>query len=313
MMKTLALTMLIPLLTHTYIRAQTISETIQPYPYDTQSVTVRDTIDIAYVDEGEGEQVLLFVHGLGSYLAAWNKNISVLSNQYRCIAIDLPGYGRSSKAAYPGTMSFYSSILAEMLQALNIKEVTLVGHSMGAQISLTTALQHPRLVTALVLAAPAGFEKFTEQDAQVLKSATVPKAVAAAPAEQVKFNVGQNFYEFPDDAKFMIEDRLAMASTNDFMTYCTVVSNNVRGMLAEPVFNSLGEIEKPVMVVYGANDALIPNRYLHKNLTTLEVAEAGVDALPNAQLEIIPECGHFVPFEKADNFNTIVTGFMSDL
>jgi pimeloyl-ACP methyl ester carboxylesterase len=313
MMKTLILTMLIPLLAHTFTRAQTISNTIKPYPYRTQSVTVRDTIDIAYVDEGEGEEVLLFVHGLGSYLAAWNKNISVLSNQYRCIALDLPGYGRSTKAAYPGTMSFYSNILAEMLQALDIQEVTLVGHSMGAQISLTTALQHPRVVKGMVLAAPAGFETFTEQDAQVLKSATVPKAVAAAPAEQVKFNIGQNFYEFPNDAKFMIEDRLAMTSTEDFMTYCTVVSNNVRGMLAEPVFNSLDEIEKPVLVVYGANDALIPNRYLHKNLTTLEVAEAGVDALPNARLEIIPECGHFVPFEKADNFNTLVKAFMSGL
>ena len=48
---------------------------------------------IAYTDEGRGEKTIIFIHGLGSYLQAWIKNVEDLKKDYRCISIDLPGYG----------------------------------------------------------------------------------------------------------------------------------------------------------------------------------------------------------------------------
>jgi len=105
------------------------------YPFDTKFIKVND-YEIAYVDEGNSENVLLFIHGLGSYLKAWDRNIPELKNHFRCIAFDLPGYGKSSKQIHSGEVSFMFEILNEFITKLNLKSVSLVGHSMGGQITL---------------------------------------------------------------------------------------------------------------------------------------------------------------------------------
>ncbi|MBZ0243550.1 MAG: alpha/beta hydrolase, partial [Bacteroidales bacterium] len=64
-----------------------------PYPFELHKVQLSNEVNLAYVDEGTGKETIIFIHGLGSYLPAWKKNIEVLRNDYRCIAIDLPGYG----------------------------------------------------------------------------------------------------------------------------------------------------------------------------------------------------------------------------
>lgn len=291
---------------------KTIAEIIKPYSFETQYVTLQDSIKVAYVDEGKGEHTLIFIHGLATYLPSWKKNIPQLSKKYRCLAVDLPGYGRSSKADYAGDMTFYCNIIHEFIIALKLKNVTLVGHSMGAQISITTALKYPKAISSLVLAAPAGFETFDTKEAAWLKSMFNPQAVAAATPEQLRFNYSLNFYNMPTDIEFMIEDRIDMTEAKDFELYCSTITKGVYGMLDEPVFSKLTELKQPVLVVYGTNDALIPNQILHKGTTTKQVAEKGMEKLPNATLKMIPECGHFVPFEKADIFNKMIVDFLSE-
>ncbi|MTI22858.1 alpha/beta hydrolase [Fulvivirga sp. RKSG066] len=295
----------------TQAQPQTIAEIIKPYSFDTKYAVLRDSIKLAYIDEGAGDKTLVFIHGLATYLPSWYKNIPALSKKYRCIAIDLPGYGRSSKGKYPGTMSFYASIVNELIEKLALENIVLVGHSMGAQVSLTTALKYPEKIESLIVASPAGFERFNENESVWLKSVFKAPIIASATPEQIRANYGLNFYQMPADIDFMIEDRINMAQAEDFMDYCNAVAKGVIGMLDEPVFDDLSEIDQPVLVVYGANDALIPNQLLHKNITTKQVAEASTEKLPNASLHIIPECGHFVPFEKADIFNNLIVEFLS--
>jgi len=78
------------------------------YPYEVKKVELFNDIELAYVDEGKGDQTIIFIHGLGSYLPAWKNNIEGLMSDYRCIAIDLPGYGYSSKGKYEGSMTFFA-------------------------------------------------------------------------------------------------------------------------------------------------------------------------------------------------------------
>ena len=73
-----------------------------------KQVRLDEGIEIAYADEGQGPETIVFLHGLGSYAPAWIKNVSVLKEKYRCIAVDFPGFGKSSKGAYSGKMSFFS-------------------------------------------------------------------------------------------------------------------------------------------------------------------------------------------------------------
>lgn len=289
-----------------------ISEIIAPYAYNTNYTTLADSIKLAYVDEGSSDTTLVFIHGLATYLPSWRKNIKFLSEKYRCIALDLPGYGRSSKALYPVSMRFYAQIVNKFLKQLDLQNVTLVGHSMGAQVSITTALEYPEVVNSLVLASPAGFETFTESEASWLKSVSTPSLFAAATAEQIRANYKLNFYSMPPEVDFMIQDRINMKEASDFDIYTHIVAGGVAAMLDGPVFSHLDQLHVPVLILFGASDALIPNQFLHKALTTKNVAESGNNQLPNSTLAIIPECGHFVPYERSDIFNQRVIEFLSD-
>lgn len=278
------------------------------YPYPVKKATLPDGVEIAYMDEGQGP-VLLMIHGLGSYGPAWKKNMEVLKSSYRCIAVDLPGYGHSSKGDYPIDMKYFARQLQVFLQQLGIEKATWVGHSMGGQISITAALYYPQAVERLILAAPAGFETFTEGEKQWFREALTAESVKKTPTEQLVLNFYDNFFEFPEDAAFMISDRLAMRKTVDFDWYCTTIPKCVQGMVNQPVFDFLGEIKQPTLVVFGQQDNLIPNRFMHGGFTRT-VMEQGAAKIPGARLVPVDKAGHFVQFEQPEAFNAAVTSFM---
>ena len=128
---------------------------------------------IAYAEDGSGEKTLLFIHGLSSTLEAWKKNIQGLKDDYRCIAVDLPGYGKSSRNSTNYSLNDYGGMLQEFIEKKDLKNVILVGHSMGGQIAMHTVLNYPGDFKKLVLIAPAGIETFSEQEATLMK-ASIP-------------------------------------------------------------------------------------------------------------------------------------------
>ena len=101
------------------------------YDYPVKYAELKNDIKLAYIDEGKGSETILMIHGLGSYLPAWKKNIGELSKNYRVIAVDLPGYGKSSKIPHSGLMTFYAEVIADFIQKLELGPVNLAGHSMG--------------------------------------------------------------------------------------------------------------------------------------------------------------------------------------
>ncbi len=280
------------------------------YPYQVQKIVLSDTLDLAYIDEGEGDNTLVFIHGLGSYLKAWNKNIEELKKHYRCIALDLPGYGKSSHGDYPYDMTFFAKSIRSFLDSLQLKNVVLVGHSMGGQIAMHTVLQDDTRINKLILLAPAGFETFTKEQKQWFANFVTPEAVKATPEAQIVRNFEINFHQMPDDARFMIEDRMAMRQTPAYDHYCAMIPKCVQGMLDQPVFDQLPNIKIPTLILYGENDLLIPNAFLHPNLTTREVAEKGQAQILNSQLEMIPLAGHFVQWEQAGKVNQHILKFL---
>ncbi len=218
---------------------------------------------IAYAEEGSGEKTLLFIHGLSSTLDAWKKNIQGLKDDYRCIAVDLPGYGKSSRNSTNYSLSDYGGMLQEFIEKKDLKNVILVGHSMGGQIAMHTVLNYPEDFKKLVLIAPAGIETFTEQEATLMKASYTPVMVVNTTNEQILANYKLNFFEFPEDAQQMVDDRIRIKSAQDFPAYAEVVVNNIHAMLDEPVIDRIKEINIPVLMIWGANDMLIPNKYLH--------------------------------------------------
>lgn len=280
------------------------------YSFDVKKISLAGNLEIAFADEGRGDQTILFIHGLGSYIPAWKKNINVLKHHFRCIVIDLPGYGKSSREVHSGKMDFYSSVLQQLVTKLQLKNVTLAGHSMGGHIAINTALMYFEIIKKLILIAPAGFEEFSADEIEWSKKTYTPQYFEAASDSQIKLNVEANFFNMPEDAEFMISDRINMKEEQNFSNYCTVVSNSLRGMLENPLSDRLSLIKQPTLVFFGLNDKFIPNRIFHKT-TTEEIARTGTDKIPNSKLIMIPECGHFIPFEKPDEFNNAVINFLT--
>mgnify|MGYP001305517098 CR=1 FL=1 len=279
------------------------------YGMQVRKMALKDDITIAYTDEGKGEQVILFIHGLASYIPAWKKNIAELQNDYRCIAIDLPGYGRSSKGNYVGSMSFYAGVIKEFCDKLGIRQVNIAGHSMGGQIAMVAALKYPELVNKLILIAPAGFETFNKGQRQWFRDVMTVDGVRLTTVEQIRLNYAYNFYNMPDDAQFMVDDRIAIRSAKEFTDYCFNITQSVKGMVDEPVFEFLPDIKNKTLCIFGTNDNLIPNRYLNGGKTE-KYARKGAARMPDCILEMIEKAGHFVMFEKADECNRLIGEFM---
>lgn len=265
--------------------------------------------EIAYTDEGKSDKTIIFIHGLGSYSQAWIKNVEELKSNFRCISIDLPGYGKSSKETHSGLMTFYAGVVNEFIKELNLSKVSLAGHSMGGQISITTHLLYPDAVESLILVAPAGFERFHKGQKQWFRDVMTLDGVKKTTTEAIQNNLATNFYKVPSDAEFMITDRISMRTATDFDAYCYAVVQSVRGMVDNPVIDYLEDIKVRTLILFGENDNLIPNRFLNPGPTS-EIAQYGASKIKNCKLVMVPKCGHFMMFEKPEVFNAEVKAFL---
>jgi len=287
---------------------QTISE-LATYELPVKTIKINQET-IAYTDEGNGDKTLVFVHGLSSNLDSWKKNLQGLTGDYRCIAIDLPGYGKSSRSKTDYSLAEYAKVLNDLVEKMELSNVVLVGHSMGGQIGLHSVLNYPQTYQKLILIAPAGIETFTEQEAAVMKSAYTPAMVVNTSDEQVLANYKLNFYSFPDEAQSMVDDRIAMKEAEDFPDYAETVVNNIHAMLEEPVIDEIQNIKIPVLMIFGKDDMLIPNKYFHPSESIEGLIETSEEKFQDLEVEVIDEAGHFVNFEKAEAVNAQIKSFL---
>jgi pimeloyl-ACP methyl ester carboxylesterase len=281
------------------------------YPMPVSHLRV-DGIEIAFSDAGVGSPTLLLIHGLGSYMPVWQRNLDALSAQHRVVAIDLPGYGKSDKGNFEYSMAFYARVVDRVIDALALEHVVLVGHSMGGQIALTHALRFPGKAAALVLVAPAGFERFGPGEGPWLAEVVDKDYVARTPPEAVYANVAINFWSMPKEARFMVDDRLRVVGGPDFDDYAYAIARSVYAMVHEPVLDRLQQIRVPALVIFGADDGLIPNPVLHGG-STRSVAEAGTARLARGRLVLVPRAGHMVQFERPAEFDAAVLAFLKEV
>lgn len=105
----------------------------------------------------EHERTLVFVHGLGDNGARdWDRIIAALANRFHIVTFDLPGFGRSERKTLAYSPESYARFLHWIITTYTEGHVTLIGHSMGAAISLYYAAQHPEAVQRMILFDAAG-------------------------------------------------------------------------------------------------------------------------------------------------------------
>jgi pimeloyl-ACP methyl ester carboxylesterase len=279
------------------------------YPYHTDTISLSGTGKINYIDEGTGDQTILFVHGLANYALGWKRNIEALKAHYRCIAIDLPGNGLSEHGNFPYSIQYFAEVIAAFATKLQLKNLWLAGHSMGGQIALATALNHPQLAEGLLLCAPAGFEVFTPWEATMYQTSISVFDYFSTEENSLTKSIRSSFYHYTHQADEMIEDLIGLMSKYPMTEYRRMINACIHGMLHEPVYNRLNLIAQPTLIIFGERDALIPTRALHPT-TTRKIAEDGAGSMQNAELHMLRNCGHFLQWEKAREVNELIHTFI---
>lgn len=129
----------------------------------------RSGLSLFLYDAGPADAApLILIHGLGNEADTWRHVIPRLSERFRVIAVDLPGFGRSDKPSRAYTAPFFCSALFELMGVLGIARAGLVGHSLGAVIAHFAALQRPDRVDTLVLVSGSLFASSQKLDAATL-------------------------------------------------------------------------------------------------------------------------------------------------
>lgn len=284
------------------------------YPFPVSLINLNDDLEIAYMDTLAGNTTLLMVHGLASYAPIWENNMAVLQKYYRCIAIDLPGHGLSSKGNFEYSIPFYAKIVIQFLEKLEIKQCVLIGHSMGGQTASYLAMQKPDLFSHLVLVAPAGFEVFSATEKIMLAQFVSSNIMASSQYLKYVLNLKNYFYDL-DEKEYeklneMNRDFYSL-SKNQMLPF--ILARSVKGMMDTPIFDDLDKIILPTLVLFGKNDKLIPNQLLHPAQTIEEITLKACAKIANAQLKMYEKCGHFLQYQYPNRFNMDLYKFLNPL
>lgn len=278
-------------------------------PLPVQHTQVGD-LDIAFVDSGGDGAPIVFVHGLSSHLGFWEYQLPELAKTHRVLALDLPGYGASARPDAPYTPPWYAEVVADWMFAVGVERATLVGHSMGGQVVMELALCHPERVERLVLAAPAGIETFTPGAGRFMKDYWTEARALDAGEEQTRANFStQVFNRMDEGAERLLQERVRVGLSARFAGTSVAVSRSIAGMIDFPVGERARAISAPTLIVFGADDRMIPNPVFTGG-TPRNIAERAKAWIPGSTLVVIDGAGHTVHHDAPRTFNAALSEFL---
>lgn len=250
---------------------------------------------VRYVDTKKGENAMLLIHGLGGAIESWANNIDYLSKELRVIALDLPGFGHSDKPELDYTTRFYCDFVARFAEELQIAPATIVGSSLGGQVAAEVAINHPRVVSRLVMISPAGALPRSFSGTPALKKyVRILKARTVAEVKKAIFAVD---HKPVDDAYAkIVYEKLAMPGAK--RAFLSALTGSAK---APRLASRLGKIKAPAMVLWGKDDIMIPVKY----------AEPYV-RMKNCRVVLLERCGHRPHVDRAATFNRLVAGFAQE-
>lgn len=261
---------------------------------------IRD-VELSANVSGEGRPIL-FVHGFPFDGSMWETQVAALreAGTARVVVPDLRGFGASGPGELDEwTMDVFADDLAGLVDALGLGPVVLCGLSMGGYVAFAFWRRHRELCRALVLAdtrAEADTEAGRANRHEMAERVRRDGAGFVADALLPKLLSGRTRRERPevvDRVRGMIDRTPALA-----------IRRAQLAMAARPdSTRDLPEIEVPVLVLAGEEDAMIP----------VDVAERMATRIPGARLELVPHAGHLAPMEDPVAFNHALTSWLATL
>ncbi len=252
-----------------------------------QQFRTSDGGEFAYVEQGSGNARLLFVHGWQADRTVWNDVIAELRHGTRSVTVDLRGSGASGGARGPYSLERFAADLREVVEALGIGPLVVVGHSMGATVALRLAVDAPELVSGLILIAPgpAGGSGFSPKGADYLR-ATAGNPVAARKWLSAMF-AGEPNAGVVDRLCDAAEKAPRDAALESFESWANA-----------DFADATSAISAPAVVVAPERDN--PEMYQRKVAALL----------PNARFVELPDCGHYAIVERPDEIAALIGDVM---
>ena len=280
------------------------SGTVGPTRMRFRSVATRGA-RLSLVEAGEGPAVLA-VHGLGATKGSFLPTVAALSTRFHTIALDLPGFGDSGKpigSAYDA--SFFAAACIDLLDALELDRVHLIGNSLGGRVVLEIALRHPDRVSRLALLAPALAWKRPRPWAPLLRLTRPELGLVQLAPRAIVEGIVRQLIPGADDG-------WRAAGVDEFLrAYLTPAGRAAFYAAARHIYLDkphgqngfwprLATLQADALFVWGQRDQLVP----------IAFARHVAAAVPHArQLEL--DCGHVPQIERPEQTNAAIAEFFS--
>jgi len=260
-----------------------------------------DGVQIHYQEKGSGTPLIL-LHGFTSSTYTWKDVFEPLAKDFHVIAVDLKGFGFSGKPDGDYSRRGQAILLAHLLDHLKIEKAWLCGNSMGGDVSLNFAVLNPQRVAGLILIDSGGVlvpgsGSLTPRYLLVPVLGRVLTALAMISDKLVRSGLQKSFY---DDSK-VTNDRVAYYYRPLQTRSGQLAAVRARAQATEfPVEPSLGKIDAPTLIIWGADDELIP----------LAAGQRMNTLIKGSRLVTLEKCGHLAEEEMPERVSDEIRNFI---
>ncbi|MCA1031689.1 alpha/beta hydrolase [Bacillus timonensis] len=236
----------------------------------------------------DNKPVIVLIHGFLSSSFSFRKLIPLLSNDFTVLAVDLPPFGKSEKSVrFQYSYQNMARVVIELITKLGYKDVVLVGHSMGGQISLNVEKQRPDLVSKTILLCSSGY--MSRMSTTLMYATYIPFFHLYVKYHLAKQGILHNLKNVVFDHS-MIDEDMINGYTEPFYDrqIFRALTRMIRDREGDLPVSDLQKIATPSLLIWGEEDRVVP----------VEVGKRLQKDIPNSTLHIMKKTGHLVPEEQ---------------
>jgi Predicted hydrolases or acyltransferases (alpha/beta hydrolase superfamily) len=262
-----------------------------------------EKLRVRYVESGSGSAVVLIHGNAGSIEDFEFGAIETLSSNYRVMAVERPGHGKSDRPTGKTDVEYQARLLHQVLSSLSVARPVLVGHSWGAALALSYVLQYPTEVSALILVAPAAYPDAGE--GRFLQAMSKPPVVGDVPLLLGRSFLGRHilkgllrraFSPQPLPEKYfrlVTSSWLGRKQLKAYLDDEASLNESLRKFSKR-----YSEISIPVVILTGDHDHIVSPR---ENAYRLK------DSIANSELIELKDTGHEIPQTHPESINTALS------
>jgi pimeloyl-ACP methyl ester carboxylesterase len=271
-----------------------------------QYVTV-GSIKTRFWSQGDQGTPIVLIHGISGSADDWIENIGVLARYHRVYAMDLIGFGRCDMGGPDITLEGMTGFVRRFMQIQSIETADIIGHSLGGRIAIRFAAEFPEMTRRLVLVASSGLGTEVPLSLRLTSIPHVGELLWRPSRSTVGLGLKGIVHNPAVITREMVDASYQCAgrpgSGQSFLSVLRAGVNwrGQRGSFVQSTRDDLARISRPTLVIWGKQDHVLPPAH----------AQVVAKIVPNATLVFVDRCGHLVPLERPDEFNSAVLKFLA--